>query len=848
MKKIVVGTLAHVDAGKTTLTESLLYHSGMIRKLGRVDHGDTFLDYDVQERNRGITIFSKQSTLQYKDLEMTFIDTPGHVDFSSEMERTLQILDYAIVVISGLDGVQSHSETIWNLLKAYNIPTFLFINKMDISHYSQAELLENLKQKFGSSCVDMTSMEDIAMCDESLLEEYLESETLELSHIKDAIEQRKVFPCFFGSALKMQGIEEFLEGMLTYTKEKQYPSQFGAKVYKITRDNGQRLTHLKITGGTLKVKTQFNDEKIDQIRIYSGNKYRLVDEVKAGDICVLVGFTHIQTGDGLGFENHHHAPTLSPFMNYHIVLPDDCDRFRVLSQLRQLGDEDPTLHMTYHETTQEMSVQLMGEIQIAVLKTLIQERFGVQVSFDQGSIIYKETIEDIVEGVGHFEPLRHYAEVHLLLEPLPQGSGLQFASKCSEDILEKHWQRLIMTHMEEKEHLGVLTGSPITDMKITLVTGRAHQKHTEGGDFRQATYRAIRQGLKKAKSILLEPYFHFQLMIPSSSLSRALYDIEEMKGEFEIGETIDNFVTITGSAPAVTMQNYQSEVISYTKGKGRLLCQMAGYQPCHNQDEMIEKIHYSSESDLDNPTGSVFCAHGAGFNVNWDEVEDYMHLDYVYKPQVIQIKSTYTYSSHLSEDDELEAIFEKTYGKIERKTASQLGYHQTTNQTVEVKAPKAQCLLVDGYNVIHAWNELKNLAKDNLDGARFRLLDMMCNYQGYKKCLLIVVFDAYKVKGSLGSQENYHNIHVVYTKEAQAADMYIERVTRQMANDYQITVATSDALEQLIISGAGAYRMSSRELKLDYEHINKSGQAEYERKSQKNHNLLLEEIGNYKEK
>lgn len=851
MRKCVIGTLAHVDAGKTTLTESLLYLAGSIRKLGRVDHGDAFLDYDSQERVRGITIFSKQSLLQYKDVDMTLIDTPGHVDFSAEMERTLQILDYAIIVISGLDGVQAHTETIWNLLNAYHIPTFLFINKMDISHYQKRDLMKELKDKLDERCVDLTSQdafyEDIALCDDSLLDYYLEHQTLTNSMIQDAVENRKVFPCFFGSALKMKEVDSFLEALTLYTKEKKYPDEFGAKVYKITRDEqGQRLTHLKITGGTLQVKTQFENDKVDQIRKYSGYKYTIENTVYAGDICAVKGLKTIQAGDGLGFEDHALQPHLSPYMNYRIVLPSDCDRFEAISQLRQLSEEDPQLHMTYHEETQDMTVQFMGEIQIDVLKKMIEERFHLHVEFDQGQIIYKETILETVEGVGHFEPLRHYAEVHLLLEPAPQGSGLHFSTNCSEDMLDKHWQRLILTHLEEKEHLGVLAGFPITDMKVTLLAGKAHQKHTEGGDFRQATYRALRQGLKTARCQLLEPYYQFRLEVPSAYLSKAIYDIESMNGEFVLPETTGQDIVIEGKAPVSKMQDYQLAVTQYTKGKGRMYCSLQGYEPCLNQDEVIHQIQYDSEKDVLNPTGSIFCSHGAGFYVKWNEVKNYMHIDFQYQPQASREYQKESYLSSLDGDEELEAIFTRTYGEMKRHTVHDFQSIPKEYIPSMTSQPKSECLLVDGYNVIHAWPELKALAQDNLEGARFRLLDMMCNYQGYKKCLLIVVFDAYKVKQNLGTSEQYHNIHVVYTKESQTADMYIERVTHEMADQYHMTVATSDALEQLIITGAGAYRMSSRELKQDLERLNQETQSHYSSQQPKSHNYLLEDIQDFK--
>lgn len=853
MKKIVIGILAHVDAGKTTLSESMLYLSGCIRQLGRVDHKDAFLDYDQLEKNRGITIFSKQATINWKDVELTLIDTPGHVDFSAEMERTLQILDYAIIVINGLDGVQAHTETIWHLLKHYHIPTFIFVNKMDLSHLSIQELLYQLQQQLDEHCIhfgnqDSHFYENIALCDEKVLDEYLSHSSISIQTIASMIQKEQVYPCFFGSALRLKGISEFLDALQMYTIQPSYPSEFGARVYKITHDqHGNQLTHMKITGGSLRVKETIRDEKVDQIRIYSGLKYDMVKEVSAGIVCAIKGLASILPGDGLGFEHSLEEPLLSSYMNFRVVLPTECDHHTMLENLQQLSKEDPTLHVIYHQQLNEIRIQLMGHIQIEILKHIIYERYGVHVEFDEGRVLYKETIIESVEGVGHYEPLHHYAEVHLLLEPGERGSGLQFMTDISEDILSRNWQRLILTHLKEKEHIGTLIGAPITDIKITLLSGKAHLKHTEGGDFRQATYRAIRHGLKKAKSILLEPYYQFQLEIPAEYLSRALFDIEEMKGQFEVSDSSQSHAIIKGIAPISTMQNYQSEVIAYTKGKGRLFCTLKDYRPCHNQEEVIKEMNYNSESDLDNPTGSVFCSHGAGFTVAWNEVENYMHIPYCYQTKATMSSLPSSYTTSLSEDEELEAIFTRTYGPIERKTSRQLGYTKPSLKKVSEQSCKPACLLVDGYNVIHTWDELRDMAKENLEGARLRLMDMMCNYQGYKNCLLILVFDAYKVKGNMGSSQKYHNIYVVYTKEAQTADMYIERATHQMANDYQITVATSDALEQLITSGAGAYRMSSRELKIDLDYMNQTKQEEYRNKQEKSRNFLLEDVKKYQE-
>lgn len=852
MKKIVLGILAHVDAGKTTLTESVLYQSKTIRNLGRVDHGDAFLDYDLQERNRGITIFSKQARFNWNDCQITLIDTPGHVDFSTEMERTLQVLDYAILVISGIDGVQVHSETIWKLLQHYQIPTFIFINKMDNPHTNKEELLLELKKRLNEQCYDFENLdedfyENIALNNEMLLDYYLKHNKLAKEMLIEEIAKRKLFPCFFGSALKMKGIDTFLNTFSSYIKEKKYPKEFGARVFKISHDEqGNRLTHLKITGGTLKVKAQINkDEKVDQIRIYSGNKYQLVNEVKAGDICTIKGFKDITAGQGLGIENNIVQPVLSPYMDYRIILPKDCDWHQTLEKLFLLAQEDPQLHINYNNLTKEIHVQLMGAIQIEVLKNLIKERFKLDVSFDHGKIIYKETILEAVEGVGHFEPLRHYAEVHLLLEPGKSGSGLQYELNCQDEVLSSSYQRLILTHLKEKEHIGVLTGSVITDMKITLIAGKAHLKHTEGGDFREATYRAVRQGLKSTKSILLEPYFNFSLELPVEYLSKAIYDIEAMKGTFAMPDIQGEVVTIIGSAPVSKMQNYQSEVINYTKGKGRLICQAAGYHPCHDEEKIIKQINYDSETDKDNPTGSIFCSHGAGYNVKWDEVKDHMHIPFQIK-KTARIKEAVQHTTKFDNvDKELENIFTKTYGPIKNRNQMKDTPKKTINEPVYKNIP--ECYLIDGYNVIHSWPELKELAKDNLDVARSRLIDIMCNYQGYKKCILILVFDAYKVKDNLGSSYKYHNIYIVYTKEAQTADMYIERTTHELASKYSITVATSDALEQLIVLGQGAKRISSRELRLEIEHLDKEKLAEFNRRQPKGHNYLLQDLKKYHE-
>lgn len=856
LKNIILGMLAHVDAGKTTLSESLLYQSGAIRKLGRVDHGDAFLDFNSQERKRGITIFSKQSQFQWIDTSVTLIDTPGHVDFSTEMERTLQILDYAIVVINALDGIQAHTETIWNLLHHYKIPTFIFVNKMDISHYKDEELLKDMKERLHVNCINFTKedesfIEHIAFCDEHLLEYFIEHQSLEKRHIIDTIKDRNMFPCFFGSALKMEGIQTLLDGLQKYTQGIQYPNEFGARVYKITRDEqGNRLTHMKITGGTLKVKTVLdNSEKVDQIRIYSGNKFEMINEVKAGMVCAVKGLKDIQVQDGFGIEQHMTPPVLSSYMNYRLCLDDGCDVHTMMQYVKQLSEEDPLLHINYQKHKQEIHIQLMGEIQIEVLKQLILDRFHVHVSFDAGRVVYKETIANAVEGIGHYEPLRHYAEVHVLLKPGEPGSGLQFFSECSEDILDRHWQRLVLSHLEEKEHLGVLTGSPITDIEIYLLTGKAHQKHTKGGDFRQATYRAIRQGLKQAESILLEPYFSYRLEIPTNHVSKAIFDIESMNGDFQIEDLTTGFSVLTGSAPVANIQNYQKDVIAYTKGKGRLQCVFKDYKRCDKQEDIIHHFAYDSESDLDNPTGSIFCTHGAGFYVPWDQVKDYMHVHSEWGKQEIKKTQYKVQATKKISDAELKNIYEKTYGPIKQRVV-----HKHENKKIDLddqqiielnKTPK--CLLVDGYNVIHDWEDLKDLANENLEAARMKLINVMNDYQGYKKCELILVFDAYKVENNMGETYKHDNIYVVYTKTAQTADMYIERATHKLAKDYHVVVATSDGLEQLIAIGQGAMRLSSRQLKLEVEAISKQSFQDYERNQKRYRTFLLEDIKNYNE-
>ena len=860
-KQITMGILAHVDAGKTTLSEGILYTCKAIRKLGRVDHQDAFLDTNTLERNRGITIFSKQAECTLGEFGITLLDTPGHVDFSAEMERTLQVLDYGILVISGADGVQGHTETLWRLLSRYQIPVFLFINKMDQPGTDRETLLVELKEKLDTNCVDFSAdqtsedwKEQVAVCDEQVMEAYLEGEEISRVQIQKMIRERKLFPCYFGSALKLTGVKEFLEDLKLRIRESSYPESFGAKIYKITRDSqGERLSHMKITGGALKVKSVLSNgkpgesgegiwqEKVNQIRIYSGEKYTMVSEVKAGTVCAVTGLTATYPGQGLGSEQASDMPVLEPVLSYRIGLPEEVNVHQALLQLRQLEEEEPLLHIVWNGTLGEIYAQVMGEVHIEILKSLIKERFGMAVTFDEGNIVYKETILEPVEGVGHFEPLRHYAEVHLLLEPGETGSGLTFATDCSEDVLDRNWQRLILTHLEEREHKGTLIGAPITDMKITLLTGRAHIKHTEGGDFRQATYRAVRQGLRKAKSQLLEPYYEFRLEVPSEQIGRSMTDIQKMLGEFDPPKAEGEMTVLTGSAPVVTMREYQKEVISYTSGRGRLSCTLKGYYPCHNQEEVVEAVGYDPEADLENPTGSVFCAHGAGFVVNWDQVEEYMHVESSWNApagQETNPEKPVTAKNwkeenekYLATEKELEEIFERTYGPI-RKPGEEPpvgrsvkgwkksrrdpleGYGKSVSDYKQKKTPdgEKEYLLVDGYNIIFAWEDLKELAAVNIDGAREKLMDILCNYQGFKKSTLILVFDAYKVKGNPGSVETYHNIHVVYTKEAETADQYIEKTVHEIGRKYRVTVATSDQLEQVIILGQGGQRMSAREL------------------------------------
>lgn len=887
-KHICTALLAHVDAGKTTLAEAILYLTGGIRKLGRVDHQDAFLDNFAMERARGITIFSKQAEVMLDDMEMTLIDTPGHVDFSAEMERTLQILDYAVLLISGADGVQSHVETLWRLLKKYEIPTFLFINKMDQQGTDRTSLLLELQKKLDEHCIDFSAAEDplmdgetaeaIALCEESLLEQYLETGEIRKEDAARMIARRKIFPCYFGSALKLQGVQELLDALRVYSVQKNYPEEFAARVYKISRDEqGNRLTHMKITGGSLKVKAVLRggdgedawEEKVNQIRVCSGSSFRAVNEAQAGMVCAVTGLNHTKAGEGLGTECGVHLPVLEPVLSYQIRIPEDCDVHQTYRKFLQLEEEEPELHITWNKELGEIYAQLMGEVQTEVLKNMISERFGIAVEFGAGSIVYKETIVKPVIGIGHFEPLRHYAEVHLLMEPGEPGSGLQFETACSEDVLDRNWQRLILTHLAEKQHIGVLTGSEITDMKITLIAGRAHQKHTEGGDFRQATYRALRQGLRSAENILLEPVYEFRLELPLDCAGRAMTDIQKMHGSFSPMEIEGENAVLKGTAPVVTMRGYQTELISYTKGKGRMMCSVSSYQPCHNAEEVIEARGYDPEGDLENPTGSVFCAHGAGFVVDWDLVPEYAHLDTSgvlgkkknddyqdiveneYEPRTdvpAGPTSRYDRSNLTITNDELEEIFTRTYGPIKREKSGwqksrRMDYSESASSAPAKKQEvRDEYLLVDGYNIIFSWEELNELAKVNVESARTKLMDILSNYQGYKKMNLILVFDAYRVEGGQGSVQKYHNIYVVYTKEAETADQYIEKTVHAIGRKYNVTVATSDALEQVIILGQGGRRMSAHDLEEEIAAMRREIREQYTEKRAEGKNYLFDHL------
>ena len=847
---VVMGILAHVDAGKTTLSESMLFSSGKIKQLGRVDHKNAFLDYDNQERNRGITIYLKQAILNWKDTQIFLLDTPGHSDFSSEMERTLQVLDLAVLVVSGSEGVQAHTKTIWQLLDRYKVPTIVFVNKMDMIQSDFDAVFKSLEQ-LSSNFVDFNSSEDmkqeaISLLNDELLEQYLNGETFDQPLINQLIQNRELFPVLKGSALKNEGVLELLDQIALYKTKEETSDIFSARVFKITRDeNNQRLTHLKILSGNLKVKDiVLENQKIDQIRLYSGNKYINVQEVNKGMVCAVKGLTEVYSGDVIGVNIKKIQPLLSSCMDYQIILPEGIDAHQVYPMFKQLEEEDPTLQLSYNHALNEIRVRLMGKIQIEVLRQTILDRFNLNVDFGYGKVLYKETIKEKSLGVGHYEPLRHYAEVHLILEPLKAGSGLQFESNCSTELLPKHFQNLILNHLQEKQHIGILTGSPITDMKITVVNGKAHLKHTEGGDFRQATYRAVRHGLKMAESVLLEPYFKYEAVIPTETLSRFIFNIEEMHGNYHIDKSDDINTYISGEAPVIKMQDYPSELIAYTKGQGKINFQLSNYYPCFNQDEVIKEIGYNDEADLENPSSSVFCSHGAGFVVPAQEVFDYMHIESDFfkkeEEQYIRIPQRQQRSNY--SDDDLMKVFENTYGKVERKTIDQFGYRKKEKKEDFKTNIKPECILVDGYNLIFAWDELADLAKDSLDVARSRLIDHLTNYQGYKNCLLILVFDAYKVKENLGVIDKYHNIYVVYTKEAQTADMFIERTTHQMSDMYQISVVTSDALEQIIVMAKGARRISSREFIKEIQYTTSTKMKEYLDKKEIMHDFPLEQL------
>ena len=844
-KQIVLGILAHVDSGKTTLSEAMLYRAGVTRRLGRVDHKDAFLDTDALEKARGITIFSKQALLTAGDTDITLLDTPGHVDFSTETERTLQVLDYAVLVVSGTDGVQSHTETLWRLLRRYRVPTFVFVNKMDLPGMERQELLAQLNRRLGEGFVDFGAEqadrdEALALCDENLMDRMLDAGQLQDADLIPAIARRHVFPCWFGAALKLEGVDALLDGLDRYTRPAPALEAFGAKVFKVSQDEqGARLTWLRVTGGELKVKAQLTGEadgepwaeKANQLRLYSGAKYTLTEAIGPGQVCAVTGLTKARPGEGLGAERDSDLPVLEPVLSYQVLLPEGADMHAALGKLHRLEEEEPQLHVVWNETLGEIHVQLMGEIQLEVLRSLLAERFGLEVEFGPGGILYKETITEPMEGVGHYEPLRHYAEVHLKLEPLPRGSGMQFAADCREEVLDKNWQRLVLTHLEEKQHLGVLTGSPLTDVKITLIAGRAHLKHTEGGDFRQATYRAVRQGLMLAKSQLLEPWYAFRLEVPAENIGRAMSDIQRMEGTFDPPESGEETAVLTGFAPVSTMRSYPMEVVSYTRGRGHLSLTLDGYRPCHNAQEVIAAIGYEPEHDLDNPADSVFCAHGAGFVVPWDQVRSHMHVDSGWgkstRPEqeaAVPQRRAMAYRATLEEDAELLKIFERTYGPIKRDPLAAFRPVQKRERpdfAAEQWEIAPEYLLVDGYNIIFAWDELNALSKESLDAARHKLMDILCNYQGFQKCVLILVFDAYRVPGSPGSIEQYHNIHVVYTKEAETADMFIERVTHEIGRNRRVRVATSDGMEQIIILGHGALRVSARMFHEEVQNVEK---------------------------
>ena len=817
-RRVVIGITAHVDAGKTTLAEAMLYRTGQLRKLGRVDHGSAAMDSHLLERERGITIFLSQAELPLGDMEVTLLDTPGHVDFSAEMERTLSVLDYAILVISGVDGVQAHTRTLWRLLELYRVPTFLFVTKMDFGRRDRDCLMESLRHELGEGCVDFTPaardrrMEQLATCREDALEAYLDTGMVPEELVRQLVRQRLVFPCWFGSGLKLEGIDEFLEGLARYVEPPAYPAAFSARVFKISHDaQGKRLTHLKVTGGTLRVRDAISyggrQEKAAQLRIYTGGRFRPVDQVPAGGICAVQGLTATWGGQGLGEREEAVRPVLEPVMRYRMALPPDCDSRVLLPQLRQLEEEDPQLRFTARDG--ELHVSLMGRVQAEILRSLVAQRFGVEVELDRGRVLYKETIDAPVEGVGHYEPLRHYAEVHLLLEPLPQGSGLVLATRCPEDDLDRSWQRLIMTHLQEKTHLGVLTGSPVTDMKITLMSGRAHIKHTEGGDFRQATYRAVRQGLMQARSRLLEPYYAFRLEVPPEQLGRAISDVRLRSGSFDAPEEAGDMTLLRGRVPVTEFDDYAQEVASYTGGRGRLSLEPAGYGPCHNPDAVIAAADYDPEADLENTPDSVFCAHGGGFPVKWNRVAEYMHLPGCLEKPRDEEAPARRRCIRL-DDAELEAIMAREFGPVRRPLYRAPEKRETLPDT-GLREIGQRYYVVDGYNVIFDWDELHALADRDLSAARERLMDTLCGWAAFTRTQVVLVFDGYKVPGSLGEKLDYRGIHVVYTKERETGDMYIERFLQQVGKNDHVRVVTSDGLIQLSAVRAGVMRMSSAE-------------------------------------
>ena len=831
---IVLGILAHVDAGKTTLSEAMLYLSGKLKKLGRVDHRDSFLDNNSLERARGITIFSKQAVMPLGEMTVTLLDTPGHVDFSAEAERSLQVLDYAVLVISGTDGVQAHTETLWKLLERYNVPVFIFVTKMDLPGCDRQEIMDGLRTRLSERCVDFSAggdalFESAAMCSEEAMDEYIETGSIGAERLRDMLRSREIFPCCFGSGLRTEGVAEFLDILELYARPGDYSEDFSARVYKIARDaQGNRMTFMKVTGGALRVRSLMKyadrdgnafEEKISQLRIYSGAKYDTAETVLPGQICAGLGLTGTYPGQGLGAAGDFAEPLLEPVMSYRVILPPQSDPAVLLPKLMQLDQEDPQLHIVWNERTREISVQLMGRVQAEIFRSLVKERFDTDITLDTGRIMYRETIKDTVEGVGHFEPLRHYAEVHLLLEPLPRGSGIELSSICPEDELDRSWQRLILTHLAEKQHIGVLTGSPVTDIRFTLAAGRAHIKHTEGGDFRQATYRAVRQGLMQAESVLLEPWYSFVLEVPAEQIGRAISDVRAMNGEIDSPEDAGGMMRLEGAAPVAGMNEYMQELLAYTHGRGRLSLTPGGYRPCREQQKIVDAIGYEPERDTDNPADSVFCSHGAGVNIPWDQVKDYMHLESCLKPPVEETApiAAPRYRSLSIDDRELEAIMEREFGKIKRPQYSARQVNAAASEPAFEKKP--EFIIVDGYNLIFAWDELKKLAADRLDLARGRLMDMLSNYCGFTKAKLVLVFDGFRTPGNPGSREDYHNINVAFTKDGETGDAYIERLADEIGKNYSVRVVTSDNLIRLSALRSGVLRCSSGEFKNEVEWV-----------------------------